>query len=872
MARKSPTSSALRRLYTLSGNQCAFPDCTHALVSSEGIGIAQICHIEAAEKGGQRYNENQTDEDRRAFDNLIILCHAHHKITDDVLKYSVSDLKLIKSNHEQRFLENAYEIEDSVLDRIKDALDEKLDHIFNQNIHTHQALAELKFDVASINLGQTNILSTNDNSLYNELLKIGISLRKDNNFSAALSSFLKFEEERWNELTDELRFKLLANIGVTFLDMGRNQEGAAYFLKINLLEDETLYGLAYICLAYAILKQEEKFDFYFNKAILLGKQNTNLWLAYLFIKGGKVAASTLQNDIPASLLKDESILIKLLELYNAEGKIDEVKESFWKIEAIVEDDSYKNWQIINSYTGLIVSSILRVDKIQFKTFTEMELQSIEKARHLYSRIITILENGSADKMLSIAYYNRSLCFKALAKEAEAERDFEKSWSISPRFFSFKGLFLYHLDNNRLQRCELLLEEWKQKQINAGDDERFETLACEARLWAKQGDKLRLESTLLEAYCNMPIEYKPLILDNFVLNGVLLKDYDLVKVYSESLVSEFSDYVYGYIGLFAYHMEQGNLSNAKNVLKQAKDKKYDKRSEAFIWMQLADGFCELNEYREALVYFEKLKEHNSLNEMTPRYAECLYHLEKYMHVIDLLREKDFSCLDLTTQQILFLSYYKLDFIEEAEIVLKQGLILIDSRSVNLFRKLGAVFYSENDQFQEAASLILAIDDFSKFGIMEALDLSGLLSSMGYVRDAFDLAYKLRVLNYETYEAQKYYMDLALHHGNFFKTNELFLKKVEENTLVVLKDINNREYKYYLTGDNMISDAVLLEAGNQLWNVLVGTTKGQKVILPNTMGDFEVAEIWSKRLIAFRDSLFLLQNKYADKAGMYFGKLG
>lgn len=99
-----------------------------------------------------------------------------------------------------------------------------------------------------------------------------------------------------------------------------------------------------------------------------------------------------------------------------------------------------------------------------------------------------------------------------------------------------------------------------------------------------------------------------------------------------------------------------------------------------------------------------------------------------------------------------------------------------------------------------------------------------------------------------------MDLALHHQNFFKINELFLKKVEVNTLVVLIDTNNREYKYYLSWDNKISAGVLLEPDNQLWNILKGITKGKEVILPNTMGTYGVCDIWYKNLIATRDSLF------------------
>ena len=47
----------LRRLDTLSGNQCAEPKCNKLFIANDEISIiSKICHIEAASKGGARYN------------------------------------------------------------------------------------------------------------------------------------------------------------------------------------------------------------------------------------------------------------------------------------------------------------------------------------------------------------------------------------------------------------------------------------------------------------------------------------------------------------------------------------------------------------------------------------------------------------------------------------------------------------------------------------------------------------------------------------------------------------------------------------------------------------------------------------------------
>ncbi|KIU11162.1 hypothetical protein SC09_Contig24orf00043 [Bacillus subtilis] len=58
--------------------------------------MGEICHIEAAMPGGERFYPNQTNEERRDFDNLMMLCLDHHKITNNVDKYPVEKLQEMK--------------------------------------------------------------------------------------------------------------------------------------------------------------------------------------------------------------------------------------------------------------------------------------------------------------------------------------------------------------------------------------------------------------------------------------------------------------------------------------------------------------------------------------------------------------------------------------------------------------------------------------------------------------------------------------------------------------------------------------------------------------------------------------------------------
>jgi hypothetical protein len=101
--RLQPAKDTVRELYLRSGNLCAFPDCPERILDIGGDLIGEICHIEAAETKGERFNPAMTNEDRRAPANLMLLCQKHHTKTNDVAAYSLDALQRMKAVHEAKF-------------------------------------------------------------------------------------------------------------------------------------------------------------------------------------------------------------------------------------------------------------------------------------------------------------------------------------------------------------------------------------------------------------------------------------------------------------------------------------------------------------------------------------------------------------------------------------------------------------------------------------------------------------------------------------------------------------------------------------------------------------------------------------------------
>jgi hypothetical protein len=134
------TQATIKKLFASSGNQCAFPDCTQNIVDKEGNMIGEICHIEAAEQGGLRYNPAQTDKEKAHYNNLILLCGNHHTVIDNkdnINKYTVDALKEMKENHENNYMYNdRYKVPQTVIEKILNTSQQNTEHNYSQNVTT----------------------------------------------------------------------------------------------------------------------------------------------------------------------------------------------------------------------------------------------------------------------------------------------------------------------------------------------------------------------------------------------------------------------------------------------------------------------------------------------------------------------------------------------------------------------------------------------------------------------------------------------------------------------------------------------------------------------------------------------------------------
>ena len=116
MPRKDPTPATLKALFAKCGNCCAFSKCSNGLVDDLNIFVGEVCHIHAVSQKDARYDATKSNDQLRHFDNLMLMCHPHHKRVDtreDL--YPADTLRAMKAEHEAMYEQDQFAVDDSVL-------------------------------------------------------------------------------------------------------------------------------------------------------------------------------------------------------------------------------------------------------------------------------------------------------------------------------------------------------------------------------------------------------------------------------------------------------------------------------------------------------------------------------------------------------------------------------------------------------------------------------------------------------------------------------------------------------------------------------------------------------------------------------------
>lgn len=859
MSRLAPKAETIRALFALSGNQCAFPGCTHALISDKGTFIAQLCHIEAANKGGQRFNDKQNDEERRSITNLLLLCYPHHRETDDETEFTVAKLKEIKKVHEKLF-QQQYQLPENLLKKVTASIEIYLEQIMAVSKDTNTTVHNIDDKMNELLSRTAPQPNFDEEKYYISQLDSIKELKRLGKYKTAIDLLLDFKKKNWDKLNPETKYKVVVNLGMCYLDLHEKAKATEYLLALKDIPFESADSLAILCLGYAIAGQHQEFDTCFEKAVKDESENINLWVAYIERHKKEKTAGQILIELPAAISETIPVLFSIGGMLIEEGQKKEgialLKKTLDKQEGSPEKRS--------DTKGLIATRILQdqldIFKYYYNNYSAEELETLEDAKQLLTEAWEVIGDTELAKFKWYIILNRGVINKITGHKDQALLDFQKAFDLSKEFLPFKNLLFMQMQVNNLPVAEKLLSEhFFVRPLN--EEEEFEIETSKARLLCLQGkfrDAILVMSALLDE--NDEKEYIEIITHIIAIclenNGI-----EEATPWCELLITKFPSLATGYLFCgFLWKRKDDKEKALENYNKAASLlAKSTSSNEAY---ELATGYTDLEEYEKAIPLFERLANKNILNSFS-RGLIHVYYQSGDLQAALAIAENLFSSHPEHTYlaEIISNIYQETKQYDKAIAVIEAYLLTAKGYEKDVFSFRCARLYSFKRDWNNTLQYALAVQHPEKFSLSDTFILAMLLVKAGEVENGMAIAFDARTRFFDESKAHLNYTNIILAIDK--PVEDLFPSIVRSECAVIIK-IESGEEKTFLITDKNAKGENVLRPGDAFALQLIGKSKDQQITINKGFGfsyTVSIIGILDIYTHAFRESMRLFETRFA-----------
>ena len=441
-------------LWANSGGVCCFPGCEVSCVdeteSGNTITIGEIAHIEAKGDNGPRANPSLSDQQRDAYPNLIVLCRNHHKLVDaDESTYTVQKLRLWKA-------ERARSVKRAALGQgMEDAGPQELTRGAPRSasglvLKYEEREASLHEETRDVIVGQ---LSSEFARLHSQIANLGARSAHSRESSqtdsdpkyAALSARIDVArnlihrgsvkvareelEELINdseELPDDLKFRIITNLGACALAVGEFEDARSRLLEAYELQPESQKGIVNAALAAQLDDDSERAMELARKARELDRkdsQATSILLRELWATGNTEQFEELIST-EEWITRDKQCALDLATVRMLESRFDEAAAL---CRVLLEADSG------NAQARLtLCECLIRQAQTEIRTlgFTDEPIYKLREAVESATIVLDILPNDLVEQRQA-ALVARACAHAILDELDDALRDLDSELASVP---------------------------------------------------------------------------------------------------------------------------------------------------------------------------------------------------------------------------------------------------------------------------------------------------------------------------------------------------------------------------------------------------------------------------------------------------------
>ncbi len=861
--RLAPTVETLRALFARSGNQCAFPDCVHPLIDEENNFIAQICHIEDA-LPGCRFNENMSNEKRRSFDNLILLCYRHHVQTNNKEKFPSYRLKEIKSKHEAQFKED-FKQSDSTLRNIYGivkVLFRELREIKNDTSETLKRVtkSDKKLDRVLSILSEERGDKNDKKGKYLMEIESIIKLRDTNSQKAAIKLYNELREKNWEKLNGLEKYKLTGNIGICLLDLDRDTEAAEHFIEAINYDPENERGWGLAALGHAILGQKQDSHEYIDKLLAKNPDNLTAYVALISIYRNQIEFSEIISKIPERLL--DTLEISYALGTTANGMKDYDNAIYWLQNAIEHSDN-KDAEVKANLATVILQSIAD----PYKIFTgQLDIESRNKIHYSIELLTDAWEkfkDSDLGKTKSWILINRSQAKRYIKDYNGANEDLIEAKTLQEdKYIPIKGLAVLYFETKRLDEALILIKELKSIKTK-NEDKEFNIDLFKAVILFKKGEykqSIDLLKNIIITTNNQTIKE---ITINTLINSYLALNYiEEAKEISSKYLTEHPDSWRGYLNA-SLVFAAGNEQDKSLLLLNDAFKKITQDTHPIDIQDIAFQFLNHREFNKAIELLERITNSNVYSHLSENLLNAYYSAGEYQKALDMCQsfQSNYGPIDFVTeiQSAIYESIH--DFTRAIEVC--KDFLKIYPDDLRIKVRL-AILYARKNDFSEVKQILSGIVEFGDLSMNILFQIAYLIILTGDLQRGLDMAYETRRKFKNRGESHLRYFGLIAELQSLTSSLGEF-ETVSINTAVGIKDDSGEVKVYYvIEGEEKLSENEIL-ASERLGVSLIGKKIGEIVSIDRSIGEpqkYEVVSIQSKFIYAFQESIHLLDKRFVE----------
>ncbi|MCX6236415.1 MAG: hypothetical protein NTY07_02470 [Bacteroidia bacterium] len=857
--RLAPTIETLRALFAKSGNQCAFPDCTHSLVDDDNEFIGQVCHIEDAMYGA-RFNEKMSNEERRGYDNLILFCYRHHIKTNDVSKYPVEKLKEIKFQNEIKF-QTPFQVSDITLITLFNdlkSIKEDTTEILKTVIGHNQQLEDIKAFIFKSN--ETHEYNKSD---YVREIESIMKLRDSNNHKAALKLFENFKSEKWDNLNGLEKYKVLANIGIIHLELNDQKKAAEYFIESYRYNPDDEKAMGFAAIGYAVLNKKIKATLIIEKIIAINSKNSNAYQAFITLNRDNMDFSEILEKIPIELRDTPEISYALGGL--ARHKNDFDTSIYWLQKAI--ESSYKNNSDFHATLG---STLLESVSNPFQIITGQIDNEIRNKIKYSIELLTTSWNKVKDTDLrnSRAWLlvNRGIAKKFLKDFEGSFDDIKMAASINEGdYYTLRHLSIVAFETGKLDYALEILDQLQSIESKENQSEVAIDFFKAEVLFKKQefSQVIEILKTLIKETTSQ--ENKDIAQSKLISTYVAIHDFKNAKEFSLSIIENRSNYLRGYIDASKVFSIMDNNDQALSLLNTAFEQLNHDTNHADI-QELAYEFYKFEDFRKSIELLERITKPGIYSELSSNLLRAYYKAGENAKALELIQSirSNYGPIDIVTE-IQSNIYESIDDLPKAIDICEEYLnIYPDDQLIQI--RLANIYYrlKDKDKVKEILSRLKVLGELP-IDILYKLARLNIL--VGEFKNGLKVAFEFRRKFSDSGNAHSKYVQLF----SEFRTltdHVRDIHQVGEDTAVKLKDESGETQWYYILQNTkkLLNDELLLN--DTLVIALLGKEVGDTVIINRDFGEprrFEIVSILSKYIYAFQESIELINRKFIDIKG-------